>query len=55
LAGAQIVANDPVVGKKALNALAQDLADSPNAMKNFSLMNEPLDALVDSDGLLIVT
>jgi len=55
LAGAQIVAHDPVAGKEALHVLTQDLVDSPDLIKNFSLVSEPLDALVGSDGLLIVT
>lgn len=55
LAGAQIVAHDPVAGKEALHALNQDMADHPNLMKNVVLVSEPMDALVDSDGLIIVT
>ena len=55
LAGAQIVAHDPVAGKEALHALNQDMADHPNLMKNVALVNEPMDALIDSDSLIIVT
>lgn len=55
LAGAQVVAHDPVAGKEALHALHQDMADYPNLMKNVVLVDEPMDALIDSDGLIIVT
>lgn len=55
LAGAQIVAHDPVAGKEGLHALNQDMADHPNLMKNVVLVDEPEDALIDSDGLIIVT
>jgi len=55
LAGAHIVAHDPVAGKEALHALTQDMADRLDLIKNISLVNEPLDALADSDGLIIVT
>ncbi len=55
LAGARVIAHDPVAGKEALHTLSQDMADKSELMENFSLVNEFMDTLVASDGLVIVT
>jgi UDPglucose 6-dehydrogenase len=54
-AGARIVAHDPVAGKEALRVLALDLSDVPALLKNFSLVNRPMEALPKADALIIAT
>jgi UDPglucose 6-dehydrogenase len=54
-AGARIVAHDPVAGKEALRALALDMADAPALLKNFTLVNRPMEALPGADALIIAT
>lgn len=54
-AGASVVAHDPVAAKEALEALHVDLADRPELLERFRLVDKPMDALANADALVIVT
>ncbi|MGE4242334.1 UDP-glucose dehydrogenase family protein [Ramlibacter sp.] len=54
-AGARIRAHDPVAYEQAERALADDFADAPALLENFSLVDKPMEAVVDADALVIVT
>ncbi|GAB3650684.1 UDP-glucose dehydrogenase family protein [Ramlibacter alkalitolerans] len=55
LAGARILAHDPIAGSEALRVLRYDLNEWAHLLENFSLVAKPVDALSAVDGLLIAT
>jgi len=55
-AGARVVAHDPAVAIHGITqALARDLADSPDLMGSITFADTPLDALQNVDALVLVT
>jgi UDPglucose 6-dehydrogenase len=55
LAGARILAHDPVAKNEARSALALDLVDSPALLDSLRFMENPMEAVQDADALIIVT
>jgi UDPglucose 6-dehydrogenase len=53
--GAEIQAHDPVAMPAAERALAEDLADIPQALARIKFMADAVSALHDADALLVVT
>jgi UDPglucose 6-dehydrogenase len=54
-AGATVRAHDPVAQEQAARALAEDLADQPELLRNITFVAKPLDAVQGADALVIVT
>ena len=55
LKGAKVVAHDPVAEHEAVKALELDFSDQPVLLKNFSTAATPMDAVKESNALIIVT
>jgi UDPglucose 6-dehydrogenase len=53
--GARIRAHDPVAQEQAARALAVDLADRPELLRNISFVAKPMDAVRDADALVVLT
>jgi UDPglucose 6-dehydrogenase len=54
-AGAQVRAHDPVAVEQAARALAGDLEDRPDLLRNITYVAKPMDATVDADALIVLT
>ena len=54
-AGARVRAHDPVAQEQAARALAGDLADAPELMRNVTFVGKPLDAVQEADALVVMT
>jgi UDPglucose 6-dehydrogenase len=54
-AGARIRAHDPVAQEQAARALAVDLADQPELLRNITFVAKPMDAVRDADALVVLT
>lgn len=54
-AGARIRAHDPVAQEHAARALAGDLEDRPDLLRNITFVAKPLDAVAGADALVILT
>lgn len=54
-AGAQIRAHDPVAQEHAARALAGDLADHPELLRNITFVPKPMDAAQGADALIVLT
>jgi UDPglucose 6-dehydrogenase len=54
-AGAEVRAHDPVAQEQAARALATDLADQPELLRNITFVAKPLDAARGADALLVLT
>ena len=54
-AGAKVRAHDPVAQEQAARALAGDLQDSPELLRNITFVGKPLDAARDADALVVMT
>jgi UDPglucose 6-dehydrogenase len=54
-AGAKIRAHDPVAQEQAARALAVDLEDSPQLLRNITFVAKPMDAAQDADALIVLT
>ena len=53
--GAKIRAHDPVAQEQAASALAGDLEDHPELLRNITFVAKPLDAARDADALVVLT
>jgi UDPglucose 6-dehydrogenase len=54
-AGATVRAHDPVAQEQAARALAGDLQDQPELLRNLSFVPKPMDAAQDADALIVLT
>jgi UDPglucose 6-dehydrogenase len=54
-AGAKVRAHDPVAQEQAARALAQDLEDRPELLRNITFVAKPMDAAQDADALIVLT
>ncbi|NML46265.1 UDP-glucose/GDP-mannose dehydrogenase family protein [Ramlibacter sp. G-1-2-2] len=54
-AGATVRAHDPVAQEQAARALAGDLADHPELLRNLTFVPKPLDAAQGADALIVLT
>lgn len=54
-AGARIHAHDPVAEQEARRVLALDLADAPVLLEKLQFMDKPMEAVQNTDALIIVT
>ena len=54
-AGAKIRAHDPVAQEQAARALASDLEDHPELLRNITFVAKPMDAVRDADALVVLT
>jgi UDPglucose 6-dehydrogenase len=54
-AGARVRAHDPVAQEQAARALASDLEDQPELLRNITFVARPLEAAVDADALIVLT
>jgi UDPglucose 6-dehydrogenase len=54
-AGAQVRAHDPVAQEQAARALAGDLADHPELLRNITFVPKPMDAVQGADALIVLT
>ncbi|QJW84844.1 UDP-glucose/GDP-mannose dehydrogenase family protein [Ramlibacter terrae] len=54
-AGATVRAHDPVAQEQAARALASDMADQPDLMRNITFVAQPLDAAQGADALIVLT
>jgi len=55
LAGARVIAHDPVAGKEAIRVLRLDMSDAPKLLENFQLVQRPMEALPGVAALIIAT
>jgi len=54
-AGARVRAHDPVAQEQAVRALADDLRDRPELLRNLTFVAKPVDAVRDADALVVMT
>lgn len=54
-AGARIRAHDPVAQEQAARALACDLEDRPELLRNITFVAKPMDAAQEADALIVLT
>ena len=54
-AGAKIRAHDPVAQEQAARALAVDMEDHPELLRNITFVAKPMDAVHGVDGLVVMT
>ncbi len=54
-AGARIRAHDPVAQEQAARALAADMADHPELLRNITFVAKPMDAVQEADALVVLT
>jgi UDPglucose 6-dehydrogenase len=54
-AGATVRAHDPVAQEQAARALAHDLQDHPELLRNLTFVAKPLDAAREADALVVMT
>lgn len=54
-AGAKVRAHDPVAQEQAARALAADLQDCPELLRNLTFVAKPLDAVREADALVVMT
>jgi UDPglucose 6-dehydrogenase len=54
-AGAKVRAHDPVAQEQAARALAGDLQDAPELLRNITFVAKPMDAVRDADALVVLT
>ena len=54
-AGAKVRAHDPVAQEQAARALASDLQDHPELLRNITFVAKPLDAVQGADALVVLT
>jgi UDPglucose 6-dehydrogenase len=54
-AGARVRAHDPVAQEQAARALAGDLQDAPELLRNITFVAKPMDAARDADALVVLT
>ncbi|MDB5900097.1 MAG: ugd, partial [Ramlibacter sp.] len=54
-AGAQVRAHDPVAQEQAARALAGDLEDRPELLRNITFVAKPMDATQQADALMVLT
>jgi UDPglucose 6-dehydrogenase len=54
-AGAKIRAHDPVAQEQAARALAVDMEDHPELLRNITFVAKPMDAVRDADALVVMT
>ncbi|MDB5858091.1 MAG: ugd, partial [Ramlibacter sp.] len=54
-AGAKVRAHDPVAQEQAARALAGDLEDHPELLRNITFVAKPMDAVQDADALIVLT
>jgi UDPglucose 6-dehydrogenase len=54
-AGALVRAHDPVAQEQAARALAADLEDQPELLRNITFVAKPMDATVQADALIVLT
>jgi UDPglucose 6-dehydrogenase len=54
-AGAKVRAHDPVAQEQAARALATDLQDDPELLRNLTFVAKPLDAAQGADALVLLT
>lgn len=54
-AGARVRAHDPVAQEQAARALALDLQDHPELLRNVTFVAKPMDAVVGVDALVVLT
>ena len=54
-AGARVRAHDPVAQEQAARALADDLHDRPELLRNITFVAKPLDAAQGADALVVLT
>lgn len=54
-AGAKVRAHDPVAQEQAARALAEDLRDAPQLLRNLTYVAKPADAVRDADALVVMT
>jgi len=53
--GAEVVAHDPVATSQAREAIAADLADTPDVLQRMRYVDSPMQAVQDADALVILT
>src|SRR6059058_4358283 len=54
-AGAKVRAHDPVAQEQAARAIASDLQDQPELLRNVIFVAKPIDAVQDADALVLMT
>jgi UDPglucose 6-dehydrogenase len=54
-AGATVRAHDPVAQEQAARAIAGDLEDRPELMRNLTFVAKPMEAAAHADGLIVLT
>jgi UDPglucose 6-dehydrogenase len=54
-AGAKVRAHDPVAQEQAARALAGDLEDQPELLRNITFVAKPMDAAQQADALIVLT
>ena len=55
LAGAHILAHDPVAEDEVRRVMALDLVDTPSLLNNLRLVEKPMEAVQGADALIIIT